>query len=106
MPLNDGGRLHQHHHFEATWQHPVKPYPQEPIDAGVSRMAGTLATQDCQLVTERNDLELQFLAAAKPTSEPRKKLRTECEHARDTTAGQDKSLDFSMLCEFSVWTTA
>jgi len=32
--------------------------------------AGTLATQDCQLVAERNDLELQFRAAAKPTSEP------------------------------------
>jgi hypothetical protein len=76
------------------------------IERGEPVAAGTLATQDCQLVTERNDLELQFLAAAKPTSEPRKKLRTECEHARDTTAGQDKSLDFSMLCEFSVWTTA
>lgn len=28
--------------------------------------------------------------------------RDECEHARDTTAGQDKSLDFSMLSDFSV----
>ena len=40
------------------------------IERGEPVAAGTLATQDCQLVTERNDLELQFCAAAKPTSEP------------------------------------
>ena len=46
----------------------------------------------------------QFHAAAKPASEPSKKRRAECEHVRDTTAGQDKSLDFSILSEFSVGT--
>ena len=59
-----------------------------------------LATQDCQLVAERNDLELQFRAAAKPTSEPWDKPEDVCEHARDTAVGQDKSLDFSILSEF------
>jgi len=34
---------------------------------GAARMR---ATQDCELVAERNDLELQIRAAAKPTSEP------------------------------------
>jgi hypothetical protein len=33
-----------------------------------------------------------------------KEARDECEHARDTAAGQDKSLDFCMLSEFSVET--
>jgi hypothetical protein len=32
--------------------------------------AGMLAMQDCKLMVERNDLELQFRSAAKPTSEP------------------------------------
>jgi hypothetical protein len=38
----------------------------------------TLAMQDCQLVVERDDLELQFRAAAKSTIEPWKKLQNEC----------------------------
>ena len=33
-----------------------------------------------------------------------KAARDECAHACDTTAGQDKSLDFCMLSEFSVET--
>ena len=40
------------------------------IERGEPVVVGPPATQDCQLVTERNDLELQFRAAAKPTSEP------------------------------------
>jgi hypothetical protein len=55
-------------------------------------------------VAERNDLQLQFRAVTKPTSEPGKKLRDVREHARDITAGQDKSLDYSTLSEFSVAT--
>jgi hypothetical protein len=58
----------------------------------------------CQLVAERNDLELQNRAAVKPTSEPGEERRDDCEHAGDTTAGQDKSLDFSTLSEFLVGT--
>ena len=63
-----------------------------------------LAMQDCKLVAERNNLELQFRSAAKPTSEPRNKRRDVREHAPETTARQDKSLDFLMLSEFSVGT--
>jgi hypothetical protein len=40
------------------------------IERGEPVTAGTLATRDCQLVTERNNLKLQFREAAKPTSEP------------------------------------
>ena len=40
------------------------------IERGEPVTAGTLATRDYQLVTERNNLELQFRAAAKPRSEP------------------------------------
>jgi hypothetical protein len=90
MPLDDRGRLHQHHHFEPTWPHPVKPYPQEPIDGVESETAGAVATQDCQLVAEHNDFELQLHAAAKPTSEPGEDRRDVCKHAGDTTVPQDR----------------
>jgi len=52
---------------------PVKPGPKPAIERREPGADGTLATQDCQLVAERNDLELQFRAAAKPISEPGKK---------------------------------
>ena len=41
-------------------------------------------------MAERNYLEFQIRAAARPTSEPRRKRRDESEHAGDTTVGQDK----------------
>jgi hypothetical protein len=65
---------------------------------------GTLATQNCKLVARRNDLELQFDAAAKATSEPGKERRDICEHVGDSTARQKKSLDFSTLAEFLLGT--
>ena len=68
--MDYGGRLHQHHDVQALRPDPVKPDPEYAIEGAEPGTAGTLATQDCQLVAERNDLELQFRAAAKPTSEP------------------------------------
>src|SRR5258708_14685185 len=53
---------------------------------------------------ERNDLKLQFGTAAKPTGEPRKEFREQRLHAGDTTAGRNKSPDFSTLSEFLVGT--
>jgi hypothetical protein len=55
-------------------------------------------------VAERNDLEIQFCAAAKPTGEPGEKLRNGRKHAGQTTAGRVKSPDFSIPSEFSVAT--
>jgi hypothetical protein len=60
--------FHQHDDVQTARPHPVEPYPKEPIDRAESGTAGPLATEDRELVAERNDLELQFHAAAKPTS--------------------------------------
>jgi len=70
VPLDHGDRLYQHHDVQAPRPDPIKPDPEQAIELGEPWAAGTLATQDCQLVAERNDLELQFRAAAKPISEP------------------------------------
>ena len=70
MPLDHGGRLHQHHDVQAPRPDPVEPDPEYAIEREELGAARTLAMQDCQLVAERNDLELQFRAAAKPASEP------------------------------------
>jgi hypothetical protein len=70
MPLNDGSRLHQDHRIEATRPYPVQPDPEEAVHTKEPGTAWTLAMQDCELVAERNDFELQFHAAAKPASEP------------------------------------
>ena len=103
VPLNHGGWLDQHDGVQTAWPHPVKPKPDYTVDRGEVGASGTLATQDRQLVLERENLELQFRAAPKPTGEPRHGGRNESEHAGDTTAAKDKSLDFSTLSEFLVW---
>ena len=69
MPVDHGRRLHQNHYVQAPRPDPVEPDP-EAIERGVPGASGTLATQNCQLVAKRNDLELQLRAVAKPTSEP------------------------------------
>jgi hypothetical protein len=104
VPLNHGGRLDQNDGAQTAWPYPVKPKPDYTVDWGEAGPSGTLATEDRQLVSERENLKLQFRAAPKPTGEPRHDGRNESEHADDTTAAQDKSLHFSTLSEFLVWT--
>jgi hypothetical protein len=92
----------QHHYVEATRPKPVEPDPQEPIYGDESPTARMLAMQDRHLVTQRDDLEFQFHAAAKPTSEPGEECRDICQHAGDSTAVILKTLDIPALSEFSV----
>src|SRR5208337_3084062 len=104
MPLDHGGRLHQHHYLEATRPQPVEQDPEQPIDGDESPTARMLAMQDCHLVTQRDDLEFQFHAASKPTSEPGEECRDVCEHAGDITAVILKTPDIPTLSDFSVAT--
>ena len=70
MPLDDGGRLNQHHRFQTARPQSVELDPQEPIYGEESPTARMLAMQDRHLVTQRDDLEFQFHAAPKPATEP------------------------------------
>ena len=70
MPLNHGGGLHQHEDIQESRPHAVEPDPNQAIDRKKLSASGTPAAQDGELMPERNDLELQFYAAAKPTGEP------------------------------------
>jgi hypothetical protein len=106
VPLDNGGWLDQHHHLQTTWPQSVEPHPHEPIYGVEAPAARTLAMQDRHLVTQRDDLELQFHAAPKPTSEPGEECRDVCEHAGDSTAVMLKTLDIPALSEFSVTTTS
>jgi hypothetical protein len=54
------------------------------LTTGGSSTAWPLATRDGKLVAERNDLELQFHAAAKPDSEPGKDRHGLRKHASGT----------------------
>jgi hypothetical protein len=62
------------HYFEPQARpYPAEAHPQKSIDGVEPGTAGTQAAQDCELVAQRNDLELQFHAAAKPASESEEK---------------------------------
>ena len=55
-------------------------------------------------MSERDELKLQFCAAAKPASQPRQERRNQCEHAGDITECRPKSPAFSLFSEFSAGT--
>jgi hypothetical protein len=60
-----------------------------------------LTIQHRYLMTQRDELKLQFCAAAKPASQPRQERRNQYEHAGDITECRPKSPAFSLLSEFS-----
>ena len=66
--------------------------------------AGPLTIQHRYLMTQRDELKLQFCAAAKPASQPRQERRNQYEHAGDITECRPKSPAFSLLSEFSAGT--
>jgi hypothetical protein len=56
MPLDHGGRLHQHHQVEAPRPHSIEPDPHQPIDGAQLHAAALLPMQDRHLLTKRDEL--------------------------------------------------
>ena len=86
MPLDDGRRFDQHHAVEDFRPEPVEPYPEQTVSGEEPRPAGTLPTQDGQLVSQRNDFELQRSAAAYPEREQGSDSGQKRDHAHDGMA--------------------
>ena len=99
VPLDHSGSLHQRHCFEATRPHPVEPHPDQPIDGAQPQTARPLSIEDRNLMTKGDELEFQFRPTAKPTGQPGKQRRDECEHAGDITDRSPNSPDFLAALE-------
>jgi len=52
MPLDDGGRLDQHHHLQTTRLQSVEPNPEQPVDREQPGPTRPLATKNAQLMME------------------------------------------------------
>jgi hypothetical protein len=57
MPLDHGGRLHQHHQVETPRPYSIEAEPPQPIDGAQLHAAALLAMQDRHLVTKRDELQ-------------------------------------------------
>jgi hypothetical protein len=68
------------------------------------RSSLALATEDGQLMAERDDLKLKLRAAAEPACDRGRERRQKGVHARDATAAKQKTPVFSPLSEFSAGT--
>jgi len=62
--------------------------------------ATPLTIEHRYLMTQRDELKLQFCAAAKPASQPKQERRNQCEYAGETTECRPKSPAFSLLLDF------
>jgi hypothetical protein len=92
MPLDDGCWLDQHHGIEDLRPDPIEPNPQHSIATEEPWPAGTLPTQDGQLVSQRNDFELQRSAAAYPEREQGSDSGQKRDHAHDGMAVEQGTL--------------
>ena len=69
MPLDDACRFDQHHGVGDLQPDLEKPHPEQPVGGEEPRLAGALPTQDGHLVSQSNEFELQWGAAAHPKRE-------------------------------------
>jgi hypothetical protein len=69
MPVEYGCRFDQHHGVEDLWPDSVKPHPEQPVGGEEPGLARALPAQDCQLMSQGDEFELQREATTKPERE-------------------------------------
>jgi hypothetical protein len=83
MPLDDGGRLDQHHGVQGPWPKPVKAHPEKTVGVEEPGTAWALTPQDRLLVSKGDELQFQRRAAAKPERQQGNQSRKNRDHAAD-----------------------
>ena len=104
MPLDDGGWLDQHHRVQTARPQSIEPDPEQAVDRKQPEPTRPLAAKNVQLMTEGEVLQFHHRPATESAGKPRDDRSLELKHAGDTTAAHPKTLDFSLLSEFSVAT--
>jgi hypothetical protein len=83
MPAEHGCRFDQHHGVEDLRPDPVKPHPEQPVGGEEPRRARALPAQDCQLVSQGDEFELEREATTNPKREQGTEDGQKSEHADD-----------------------
>ena len=104
MPLDNSGRLDQHHRVQTARPQSVEPDPEQTVDRKQPRPARPLAPQYVQLMTESEVLQFHDGSATESASNRRDDGTQMLRHAENTMAVDPKTLDFSPLSEFLVGT--
>src|ERR1700730_3130087 len=94
VPLDNGGRLDQHHRVQTARPQSVEPDPEQTVKRKQPEPTRPLATQNVQLVTESEVIQLQNHPTTESAGNNRDDGTHELEHAGDTTAALTKTLDF------------
>jgi hypothetical protein len=74
VPLDDSGRLNQHHRLQTARPQSVEPDPEQAIDRDQSEPTRPLATQNVQLVTEGEVLQFQNHPMTESTTETMERM--------------------------------
>jgi hypothetical protein len=104
VPLDDSGRLDQHHRVQTARPQLVEPDPEQAVDREQSEPPRSLAMENVQLMTEGEVLKFEDRATPESADKSRNDGTHELEHAGNTTAALTKTLDFSRHSELSVGT--
>ena len=103
MPLDDGGRLDQHHRVQTARPQSVEPDPEQAVDRKQSGPTRPLAAKNVQLMTEGEVLQFHNRPATESAGENRRRWNARClSMPSDTMAANPKTLDFSLASEFLV----
>jgi hypothetical protein len=94
VPLDHGRWLYQHHHLQRAWPQSLKPDPQQVVDREKPGPTWPLATQNLQLVRQREVLQFHNRPTTESAYEAREDRSHDRKHAGDITAVHPKSLQF------------
>jgi hypothetical protein len=94
VPLNDGGRLDQHHRVQTARPQSVEQDPEQAVDREQPGPTWPLAAKNVQLVTEGEVLYFHNRPTTESAGEHRDDRSFELKHAGDIRAVILKTLDF------------
>ena len=97
VPLDDGGRLDQHHHLQTAWPQSVEPSPEQAVATTKPRSAGPLPMENGQLMPESQHLQFQGDATPKPEGDQRGHCGQDRKHA-----GHHKAVSAKPQCLQSI----
>jgi len=104
VPLDNSGRLDQHHHLQTAWPQSVEQDPEQAVDREQARPTRPPAARNVQLMTQGEVLEFHHCPTTESASKPTDDRSHELKHAGDIASVNPITPDSSALSELLIAT--
>jgi hypothetical protein len=100
VPSHHGVRLDDHHRPKTAGPEAVEQNPEDSVELRQADLGSWPALKDFQLMTKRDDLDLQISSPSEAAQDAVEKGTKDCVHALNATAHHHETLGFLCRMEF------